>query len=104
MEWWGWLVTACGGVLAIWNAIKAVKEATRPFREQEEAVKKLQQQNAKDLERFDKINAELEGLRDMQHAICKSLFCMMNHTIDGNSIDKMKAAREELRTYIIDHK
>lgn len=103
MEWWGWLLTAAGGVLTVWNAIKAIKEATRPFREQEEAVKKLQQQNAKDLERFEKIDKELEDVRNMQHAICKSLFHMMNHMIDGNGVDKLKATREELRSYIIDH-
>lgn len=104
MEWWGWLLTAAGGVLTIWNAVKAVKEATRPFREQKEAVEKLQTQNARDLERFSKIDRELEDMRKMQQAVCKSLFHMMNHMIDGNSVDRLKSTREELRTYIIEHK
>lgn len=104
MEWWGWLVTVSGGLLAVWNAVKAIKEATRPFREQAETVKELQTQNARDLERFRAINEELKDMREMQHAVCKSLFHIMNHMIDGNSIEKLKTTREELRTYIIDHK
>lgn len=104
MEWWGWAVTAASGLYAIWNAIKAIREAAKPFREQKEAVEKLQSQNAKDLERFAKIDRELEDVRQMQHAVCKSLFHMMNHMIDGNSVDKLKSTREELRTFIIEHK
>ena len=32
-----------------------------------------------------------------------ALNAIVNHMIDGNSVDKLKTTREELRTYIIEH-
>ena len=103
MEWWGWLLTAAGALATIWKAVEIVSNWTKPIREHTKKVKDLEVQNKRDLQRFDQIDDQLRQMKNANQAVYKALFQMMNHMIDGNSIEKMKLARDELRTYIIEH-
>lgn len=103
MEVWQWVLTAAGGVSAVGGAVAVIMKWTRPLRDHSGRVKKLEEQNARDLRRFDEISAQLDENRKANQAVYKALIGIMNHMIDGNSIEHMKAARSELSRFIIEH-
>ena len=102
----------CTGVLAVASAIvllanaaekiaKAVKAAKAPNARQDEILadllewkKKVDQALAKDLDRF---NALDNGERVTQRA----LLALLDHGIDGNNIEQMRHAKEELQNHLI---
>lgn len=44
----------------------------------------------------------LQSGETAEKKLAKSVLAMMDHMITGNSIDKLKGARDELQAYIID--
>ena len=52
----------------------------------------------------DKSQKDYEALQkqaEFDKAICKGMVAMLNHEIDGNHVDKLKSARDELNNYLI---
>ena len=54
--------------------------------------------------RFTSIETNLAAQKATDKLILKSLNAITNHMIDGNSVDKLKEARDELQQGIIDSK
>lgn len=87
------LVFLFGAVLAVWGFIKAIKEIRQPTVDLKKTVDGHNAQ-IKDLEeRNKKID---EGMAIMQ----QSLLQMMNHMIDGDHVDKLVKARDEMQIYL----
>ena len=110
MEVWQWVLTICGGISALGGAVAVIVKWTKPLRahlaqeqEQNERLAALELQDKRDLDHFDDIARELKHTRQANQAVYKALMSMMNHMVDGNSIDHLKAARNELSSFIIDH-
>ena len=100
------------GVLAVASAIvllsnaaekigKAVQAAKAPNARQDERLqdleewrKKVDQALAKDLDRFTALD---KGERVTQRA----LLALLDHGIDGNNIEQMQHAKEELQNHLI---
>ena len=102
--WTGVLAIASATVLLI-NAAekiaKVVQAAKAPNARQDEILaelqewrKKVDQALAKDLDRFDALD---NGERVTQRA----LLALLDHGIDGNNIDQMQRAKEELQNHLI---
>ena len=49
------------------------------------------------------IEESMQERKDTDKLILTSLNAITNHMIDGNSVDKLKAARDELQRGIIEH-
>jgi len=103
MEAWQWILTAAGGVSAVGGAVAVINKWIRPIREHADWRKKMEEQNARDLRRFDELAEQLDENRKANQAVYKALIGIMNHMIDGNSIEHLKAARSELSRFIIEH-
>lgn len=103
MEWWGWLVTALGGFATIWKAVEIINGWFNPIRECREKVDHLEEENIEEEKEIKALEEQLEQTKKANQAVYKSLIAMMNHMIDGNNIEKLKKARQELNTYIIEH-
>lgn len=102
--WWQWVVTIAGGISVIVGAITAIKNMLRPLTDISNRVAKIEEHDEADFKRFRKIGEEIERNKDADRALYGAILSIMNHTIDGNHIDAMKAARNELNKHIIQKK
>ena len=113
MEWWGWLSTGLGAIVLIAKGIDAIKSIFSPVLKMDERLKTVEAHDAKDFERFDTVDAKINAVDSRMEAkfalqertnqtILKSLAALINHEIDGNGIEGLKSAREDLYNHIID--
>lgn len=101
MEWWGWMAASLAGLVLIANAVKAVRELFAPAVKMEERLKKIETHDAKDAARFAEIEKRFCEQEDTNQAILQGLVALINHEIDGNSIDGLKKTRDTLMEQII---
>ncbi|MBE6587998.1 MAG: hypothetical protein E7647_06250 [Ruminococcaceae bacterium] len=105
-EVWVWALGILSGLLVIANFIekvtRAVSVAKAPNERQDERLsiveKRLEvveRKLANDDERF-------KDIRRGDHATQRALLALLDHGIDGNNIDQMKNAKEELNNYLIE--
>lgn len=84
----------CAFVAAVWGVWKIVKEIRKPNADLKATVEKhdkLLNNDNKRLKEFDESN----------QMVLKCLLVIINHEITGNGIEKMKEARDELQTFLI---
>lgn len=105
-EIWTAVLAAASAIVLLSNAAekiaKAVQTAKAPNEEQnarldalEEWKKGVDRKLAADCEHFERLD---NGNRATQYA----LLALLDHGIDGNNIDQMQHAKEELQKYLID--
>ena len=82
-----WICSGIAGLYAVYKIVRA------PFA-----------QVADHERRITSIETNLAEQKNTDKLILKSLNAITNHMIDGNSVDKLKEARDELQQGIIDSK
>lgn len=92
MNWEGFLAIA-GGVVLIGNLLKTLGGWLAPAKRLNDTVAEHERKLASDDKRLDHLETD-------NQMILKSLFALVNHDIDGNGIERLKATREELQDYI----
>lgn len=102
MEWWGWCASILGAIVLISQGIKAIKDIFAPAIDVQKRVIDLEAQHAEDAARFDEIEKKFKQQEITNHAIMTGLVAIINHSIDGNGIEGLKKAREELLQHIIE--
>lgn len=88
------VLAICAFISALWGVWKIVKEIKKPSDDMKDAIEthgKL----------LDADNERLKELEDSNRMILQCLLDLMNHSITGNGIDKMKTTRDELQEYLI---
>ncbi len=103
MEAWQWILTVCGAISTIGGTAALIYKWIKPIRDHAKRVETLERQNRRDMERFEAISVQLEQARQANQAVYKALMSIMNHMVDGNSVENLKAARKELSKFIIEH-
>ena len=104
---WAIVLAAASAIVLISNAsekiVKAVKAAKAPENAQNEKILELE-------DRLDKIEREilrdekqLKDARECNHVITKGVLALLDHGINGNNIDQMKEARQDVNAYLINH-
>lgn len=93
------LITGLGAVVAlIAKAIYSIKRPNRVQDERLDAIEKTLKEHetylSRDSKRFDKLE---DGNRITQ----KAILALLSHGIDGNEIEGMKKAKEDLQNYLI---
>lgn len=102
MEWWGWVVSVLGAIILLANGIKAIRELLTPATAIAEKVEKLDRRDKEYAAKFEEINAALGKQEQTNQAVLKALVAIVNHEIDGNGIEGLKKARDELSNSIIE--
>ena len=100
MEWWGWVVSVLGAIILLSNGIKAIRELLTPATAIAEKVEKLDRRD--NAAKFEEINTALGKQEQTNQAVLKALVAIVNHEIDGNGIEGLKKARDELSNSIIE--
>lgn len=91
------LITAIGGATSVlkrwWTNSKSMKN--------EEKINKLDkrvedvEEKTQELENHQKANEEFTKI------MCNSMLALLNHSITGSSVEKLKEAEEEIKQYLI---
>ena len=67
----------------------------KPFKDLKERVSKLEENQNSDHKR-------LKDVEDGQTHFCKAMLALIDHSVSGNSIEKLKKAKEDLQNYLIE--
>ena len=102
MEWWGWVVSVLGAIILLANGIKAIRELLTPATAIAEKVEKLDRRDKEYAVKVEEINTALGKHEQTNQAVLKALVAIVNHEIDGNGIEGLKKARDELSNSIIE--
>ena len=84
----------CALVASLWGLWKIVKEWKKPSDDLKSTVDKHDAL-------LDNDNKRLKEIEDSNRMILQCLLVLINHSITGNGIEKMKDIREELEAFLI---
>jgi hypothetical protein len=83
-------------IVLIGNVVKTIREWTKPGQ--------TVAQWRSDMDESVKDNSErIKKVEDGNKIIMKALMAIMNHEINGNSVDKLQKSLQELNDYLIDN-
>lgn len=106
-EIWAIVLATASAIVLLSNAaekiVKAIKAAKAPENAQNKKISEIE-------DRLDKIEREmlkdekqLKDARECNHVITKGVLALLDHGINGNNIDQMKEARQDVNQYLINH-
>ena len=95
----------CGAVCTVAAAIavfyRAMVKAHEPEHIQDQRLDALEQQVKKFAEYLDRDNRRLNSLDEGNRVTQQALLALMSHAINGNDIDKLSKAKDDLESYLI---
>lgn len=113
-EWWQVTLAIIGGALVLinfYNAIvQLVKASKTPTNNLEERVSLIEKKLEFEIKatfveydaRFGRDKQKIEAIEQGNKVVQKSLLALLKHSIDGNNVDALKQAEQELSQYLID--
>ncbi len=87
--WFLGFVVTLGGAIAVFSRFFA------PFKELKARVDKLEAYQNKD-------HSTLKTLETGNEKICKCVLAITDHELTGNSVDKLRKAKDEMQDYLIE--
>ena len=103
---WAWVLAAASAIVLLANAVEKIVKAWKAAKAPNEHQNKRLDALERELEEVKrKLNRDNDRLGDMDkgsRATMHAILALLDHGIDGNNIDQMKAAKDELLTYLID--
>lgn len=92
-----WVVAMliCTTIVLVGNVYKTIKEWKKPKEDLTEQVRK----NKKAIEHHDQ---QLSDIEEGQRILQKGMLSLIDHSITGNSVERLKQSRDEMRDYLID--
>lgn len=106
-------VGACGLIITASGAFAVIERAIKHFRAPQEADRQqiaildervtANESNIKKLEDYlARDNARLNDFADSDRTTKMALLALLNHALDGNNVDDVRAAKKDLERYLID--
>lgn len=88
------LLWVCGAIVVIGSVIAMVVKCFAPFNKLKARVDALEK-------KFDGDHKELEKVELGIEKICKCTLAITDHELTGNSVDKLREAKDEMQDYLI---
>lgn len=88
------LLWLCGAIALIGGAIALIAKFFAPFGDLKKRVAALEQKFEGDHEELKKVETGIEK-------ICKCTLAITDHELTGNSVDKLREAKDEMQDYLI---
>ena len=95
----GAIGTIGGAVTVIYKLAKPLRDKCEKIDENEKAIVEAKKIHKQDIE---EIRKDMRELSEMSKLQCKCSFALISHEISGNSIDKLKDAKDELEKHLIE--
>ncbi len=86
---------------AVEKVVKAWHSAKAPNVKQDERLKELEEWRKEVDKRLDKGGNHFDAIDASNRVTQLALLALLDHGIDGNNIDQMQHAKEELQTHLI---
>ena len=103
---WESIISIAAGITAICVCVswlyKGAKKVQDPVNKNEERITAIEARLAKHDEMLDADNRRLKAIEGENRIIMKALLALLSHGIDGNDVDGMRLARDELQKYLIE--
>ncbi len=104
-EWWAITLAICTGATAIftlWNLIEQrIKAAKSPTTTLDNRVTEIERKMLRYDEMFGRDKARLDSFDDSNRIILKSLLAIIKHDLDGNNVEALKQAQDDLQNYML---
>lgn len=99
------ILVLCGVIITVGKTVDVVRSWKKP-RQQEDAAMRAKQKECErrfkdDLERIDNLEKAMLSQKETDRVVLTALRAILSHEINGNSIDRMKAANDEIDTMLI---
>lgn len=91
------LITAIGGAVIMlkkWFNTSNIRKNTLLLGEHDKKINELD-------ERLKAIEDNLNEQNDFTKVMCNSMLALLDHNINGNSIESLKSAKNEIKEYLI---
>ena len=102
---WKWVLGICGMIIAVGGACAIVAKLFAPIKRIEARLEALEKKHAHDqkenAEKLDKDHNDIHQLEASNRHICECMLALMDHEITGNSIERLKEARNSLNKFLI---
>lgn len=94
-------VTTIGG--AVEKIAKAVRVAKAPEQAQNDEISEIKDRLVK-LESKQRIDeSQIEASKECNRVLTKGMLALLEHGINGNNIDQMRDAKNDVEAYLINH-
>lgn len=88
----------CGSIITVGGAgaiiTKLITKYRKPDKDRDETMKKHQ-------EMLDNDNKRLKELEEGNKVMMQAMLAMMSHALDGNHVDELRKAHDNLKEYLI---
>jgi hypothetical protein len=104
-EIWNIFQVACAGIITIGGAgtiiVGLYKWARKPDDNRDELLKKHDELLDSDNKRLKELEREQAEMKEAQSVLMKSILALMSHAIDGNHLEELKLARDDMKDYLL---
>lgn len=101
---WTVILAICGGIITIIGAVEKIVNAGKfvnaPNVEQDKRLDALEARCDKYDRFFDSDKQRLNDLEQSLSVLMQSQFALMSHAINGNDVDKLKKAQNDMLEYL----
>ncbi len=106
-EAWTIILAAASAIVLLSNAaekiIKAVKVAKAPEEKQNAEIEDIKDRLTKVETKLSSDDARIKDAKECNHVLTKGMLALLDHGINGNNVNQMKAARQDVEAYLINH-
>ena len=106
-ELWTIILAGASAIVLISNAaekiIKAVKAAAAPEKKQNAEIEDIKDRLTKVETKLSSDDARIKDAKECNHVLTKGMLALLDHGINGNNVNQMKAARQDVEAYLINH-
>lgn len=99
------ILAVCAGISCIAAAIawiaKGVKKVQAPNEKQDQRLADLEARVARHDEFFTNDKRRMEAIEEGERVTQRAILALLSHGIDGNDVDAMREAKNELQEYLI---
>lgn len=108
------IALAIGGILAISGAVttiigagekiaKVVRVAKAPEKAQNNEISEIKERLDKLESKLRKDESQIEASKECNRVLTKGMLALLEHGINGNNIDQMRDAKNDVEAYLINH-
>ena len=104
-EVWPVILAVASAIVLLANAVekigKAIQAARAPGAQQDKRLEELERRMDAAEKQLDRDKGHLSAIDDSNRVTQVALLALLDHGIDGNNMDQMRHAKEELQAHLI---